>query len=72
VLLTDAQWELVGPLLPEFKQQKDSGNARLPRLSRRCFGWGSKGSISFHCSSVNSFCRFFITEVLQLTRLKRK
>jgi hypothetical protein len=41
-------------------------------LSRRCFGWGSKGSISSHCSSVNNFCRFFMTEVQQLPRLKRK
>lgn len=54
-----------------------SKHARLeaqgrPRLSRRRFGGGSKGSISSHCSSVNNFCRFFITEVQQLTRLNRK
>ena len=53
------------------KQARFAAHGR-PRLSRRCFGWGSKGSISFHCSSVNSFCRFFITEVQQLTRLNRK
>jgi len=35
-------------------------------------GESSKGSISSHCSSVNNFCRFFITEVQQLTRLNRK
>jgi hypothetical protein len=43
-----------------------------PRLSRRRFGGGSKDSISFRCSSVKSFCRFFIKEVQQLTRLNRK
>ena len=43
-----------------------------PRLSRRRFGTGSKGSMSCHCSSVNSFCRSFMTEVHHLTCLKRK
>jgi hypothetical protein len=43
-----------------------------PRLSRRCFGLGSKGSISSHCSSVNSFCRVFMTEAHQLTCLTHK
>ena len=43
-----------------------------PRLSRRCFGLGSKGSISSHCSSVNSFCRVFMTEAHHLTRLTHK
>jgi hypothetical protein len=33
---------------------------------------GSKGSISFHCSSVNSICRFFMAEAQQLIHLKRK
>jgi hypothetical protein len=33
---------------------------------------GSKGSINVHCSSVNSFCRFFTTEDQQLNHLKRK
>ena len=32
-----------------------------PRVSRRRFGSGSKGSISCHCSSVKSFCRAFVT-----------
>jgi hypothetical protein len=31
------------------------GAGGRPRLSRRCFGLGSNGSINFHCSSVNSF-----------------
>ena len=43
-----------------------------PRLSRRRFGLGSKGSISSHCSSVNSFCRVFMTEAHQLTCLTHK
>jgi hypothetical protein len=43
-----------------------------PRLSRRRFGLGSKGSISVHCSSVNSICRFFMAEAQQLNHLKRK
>ena len=43
-----------------------------PRLSRRLLGSGSNGSISSHCSSVNSFCRFFMTEAHQQTCLTRK
>jgi hypothetical protein len=46
--------------------------AGRPRLSRRRFGLGSKGSINFHCSSVNSFCRLFMAEAQQPNRLKRK
>jgi hypothetical protein len=34
-----------------------------PRPSRRRLGWGSRGSINCHCSSLNNFCRFFMTEV---------
>jgi hypothetical protein len=41
-------------------------------LSRRILGLGSNGSISSHCASVISFCRFFMTEAHQLTRLTRK
>jgi hypothetical protein len=41
-------------------------------LSCRRRGGGSIGSTSSHCSSVNSFCRFFMAEVHQLTRLTRK
>jgi hypothetical protein len=43
-----------------------------PRLSCRRLGGGSMGSTSSHCSSVNSFCRFFMAEAHQLTRLIRK
>jgi hypothetical protein len=43
-----------------------------PRLSRRRFGSGNKGSIRCHYSSVKSFCRFFMTEAHQLTCLTRK
>ena len=38
------------------------GAGGRPRLSRRCFNGGNSGSIRSHCSSVNSFCRFFMTE----------
>jgi hypothetical protein len=34
----------------------------LPRPSRRRFGSGNNGSSNSHCSSVNSLCRFFMTE----------
>jgi hypothetical protein len=40
-------------------RQARFGAGGRPRLSRRRFGLGSRGSINFHCSSVNSFCRFF-------------
>jgi hypothetical protein len=58
-------------------QRMPSKHARFdahgrPRRSRRSLGWGSNGSISSQCSSVNSFCRFFMTEAHQLTRLTRK
>jgi hypothetical protein len=35
-------------------------------------GWGNNGSINSHCSSVNSCCRFFMTEAHQPTSLTRK
>ena len=53
-------------------RQARFGAGGRPRLSRRRFGLGSRGSINFHCSSVNSFCRFFMVEAQQLNRLKRK
>ncbi len=34
----------------------------LPRPSRRRFASGNDGSGNSHCSSVNSSCRFFMTE----------
>jgi hypothetical protein len=54
-----------------------SKHARLgaggrPRLSFRRLDFGSKGSTNCHCSSVNSFCRFFMTEAHQLTHFTRK
>jgi hypothetical protein len=53
------------------KQARFGAQGR-PRLSRRRFGSGSRGSISSHCSSVNSFCRFFMAEAHQLTCLTSK
>jgi len=58
-------------------QRMPSKHGRLeaqgrPRLSRRRRGGGNSGSISSHCSSVNSFCRFFMTEAHQLTCLTGK
>jgi len=53
------------------KQPRFEAQGR-PRLSRRRLGRGSMGSTNSHCSSVNSFCRFFIAEAHQQTRLIRK
>ena len=53
------------------KQPRFDAQGR-PRLSRRRLGRGSMGSTNSHCSSVNSFCRFFMTEAHQQTRLIRK
>ena len=53
------------------KQPRFEAQGR-PRLSRRRLGGGSMGSTNSHCSSVNSFCRCFMTEAHQLTRLIRK
>jgi hypothetical protein len=47
------------------------GAGGRPRLSRRCFGGGNSGSIRSHCSSVNSFCRFFMTEAHPIPALQR-
>jgi transposase len=35
-LLTDEQWELIGPLLPEPKRRRD-GRDRPPAPNRGCF-----------------------------------
>jgi hypothetical protein len=43
-----------------------------PRLSFLRRSSGNKGAINSHCSSVTSFCRFFITEAQLLNHLKRK
>jgi hypothetical protein len=53
-------------------KQARFGAGGRPRLSRRRLAFGNKGSISSHCSSVNSFCLFFIAEAHQLTRLRHK
>ena len=50
-------------------KQARFGAGGRPRLSRRSFGLGNKGSISSHCSSVDSFCRFFMAKAHQLTAL---
>lgn len=43
-----------------------------PRLSFRRRGLGNSGSINFHCASVNSLCRFLMTEAQQVTCLSHK
>jgi hypothetical protein len=43
-----------------------------PRWSGRRLSGGSMVSTNSHCSSVNSLCRFFLTEAHQRTRLIRK
>jgi hypothetical protein len=48
------------------------GAGGRPRPSLRRFGSGNSGPISSHCSSVNTFCRFFTREAQQRNRLKRK
>jgi hypothetical protein len=53
------------------KQARFDAHGR-PRPSRRRFGFGNKGSSNSHCSSVNSFCRCFMTELQQLTHLTHK
>jgi hypothetical protein len=45
---------------------------RRPRLSLLRRGSGNNGPISSHCSSVNSFCRFLMTEAQQSNCLKHK
>ncbi len=53
------------------KRPRFSAGGR-PRLSRRCFGLGNNGSISFHCSSLNNLCRFFMAEVRHSVCLTHK
>jgi hypothetical protein len=53
------------------KHARFSAHGR-PRLSFLRRGSGNNGPINSHCSSLNSFCRFFMTEAQQSTRLKRK
>jgi len=53
------------------KQSRFLAHGR-PRWSGRRFGRGNNGSINSHCSSLNSFCRSFITEAHHATTLPRK
>jgi hypothetical protein len=58
-------------------QRMPSRHARFgaggrPRLSARRWGRGNNGSISSHCSSVNSLCRFFMAKAQPTTCLTRK
>ena len=55
----------------DSKQGRFDAHGR-PRLSFRCPGSGNNGPIRSHCSSVISFCRFFMTEVQQPTYFRRK
>jgi hypothetical protein len=53
------------------KQARFDAHGR-PRLSFLRRPSGNNGSINSHCSSVNSFCRFFMTEAHQHTHLTHK
>ena len=53
-------------------KQARLGAAGRPRRSRRFRGGGRKAPTNSHCSSVNSFCRSFMTEAQPLIRLKHK
>jgi hypothetical protein len=53
------------------KQARFDAHGR-PRLSFLRRPSGNNGAINSHCSSVNSFCRFFMTEAQQPTRLTHK
>jgi hypothetical protein len=48
------------------------GTGGRPRPSRRRFGTGNSGPTNSHCSSVNSFCRFFMAEAQHSTYLRHK
>src|SRR5581483_8635709 len=53
-------------------KQARFGAGGRPGWSGRRLGLGNNGSISSHCSSVNSFRRRFMTEAQQPTRLTHK
>ena len=53
------------------KQARFDAHGR-PRLSFLRRNSGNNGAIKSHCSSVTSFCRFFMTEAQLNPRLKRK
>jgi hypothetical protein len=48
------------------------GAGGRPRPSLRRFASGNSGPTNSHCSSVNSLCRFFMTEAQQTNRCKQK
>lgn len=48
------------------------GAGGRPRPSLRLADSGNSGPINSHCSSVNSLCRFFMTEAQQPVRLMHK
>jgi hypothetical protein len=53
-------------------KQARFGAGGRPRRSGRCRGGGRKTPTNSHCSSLNSFCRFFMTEAQPLTCLTHK
>jgi hypothetical protein len=53
-------------------KQARFGAGGRPRLSLRRRGGGSNASTNVHCSSLNSLCRFFMTEAQQFNRLIHK
>jgi hypothetical protein len=53
------------------KQARFDAHGR-PRLSFLRRGSGNNGAINSHCSSVTSFCRFFMTKAQPFNRLIRK
>ncbi len=56
--------------IPSKQLRFGAGGRPRPSLRRR--GSGKSAPTNSHCSSVNSFCRFFMTEAQQLNSLKRK
>ena len=48
-------------------KQARLGAGGRPRRSGRCLGGGSKAPTNSHCSSLNSFCRSFMTEAQPTT-----
>ncbi len=53
-------------------KQARLGARGRPRRSVRCRGGGRKAPTNSHCSSLNSFCRSFMTEAQPITCLTRK
>ena len=53
-------------------KQARLGAGGRPRRSARCLGGGSKAPTNSQCSSLNSFCRSFMTEAQPTTCLTHK